>query len=673
MLHNLSNTKKNIIVFILIALSTYFEMEYLTFETFRLVLSISIGVSFGFFMIYGYDVLPGIVSSTILFRYLGYALIYDSGYTEAIPLTFLYFVMMIISLISCYLLFNKINAVTPRTVRTGLAYVFFISIVVTLTSIPLSLIQMNIFDLDFMTSIQNIGEGSIAGILIFGTLITFAEVYDIQLFKEKFKFTYLIYYVVIVAVFTLSLHHAVKINMYVYLTPIMMFIFIIHAFYYNYRYLFFTTMTFVYIYALELEMYGDLSNVNTSSIINLLLLSVTAVVITVKALFDSMKSNAIDLEDSNDSKESIMNSMFTLFKVHNIVEKGDYSYTEAYMKNVFKMTTELFTKVKYSLCIYTQGDDIIVVDSIGYTKEEIKSWNLQKNRIIWNFDHPLIDSNPEHYYKSKADYYDKEIKYNNSIRFVIPLGNNEFGGITLDATDDYSLTKTDFENISYLQKLLITFYEKNELVLKTTSLKDDIVLSLIRTLELYDQYTGGHSEDVAVFSKMIAEEFKLSDSDIYNVYWAGIVHDIGKIGIDPLIINKPSKLTEDEYLEIKKHSLHGYSILKRSKELKDIAVLVRHHHEWYNGTGYPDGLKQDQIPFLAQILAVADSVSSMATKRPYQKEKTKDAIIKELKLYSGVQFNPEIVTIMINLLESGKIDEYYSKEKNNEKLNHLLF
>ena len=198
---------------------------------------------------------------------------------------------------------------------------------------------------------------------------------------------------------------------------------------------------------------------------------------------------------------------------------------------------------------------------------------------------------------------------------------------------------------------------------KNNNLKNDIVLSLIRTLELYDHYTGGHSEEVAYLAGQIASRCALSEKDVYNIYWAGIVHDIGKVGIPSNIINKPEKLTLEEYHQIQDHPVFGYQILKKSEDLQEIALLVKHHHEWWNGEGYPDGIKGDEIPIGAQILAICDAVSTMATKRPYTMVKSSREIIKELKLYSGIQFAPVPAQAMIEFIEDGLLDEFYAENK----------
>lgn len=673
MITDLNKQNKNIFLFFLIGSFIIFETTVFTFFEYREAFNVSFGLSLGYFLLYDFDAFPGIVLANFITKYFTYAIVFQVGFVYAMPFSLLYTAMVVASIITIRTIFVKFDILFPGNIVNTIIYVLTIGVIIMIFSIPLMILTNNYYNFEMLSSLQSIDEGAILGAIICGTLITFSEKYDQKTNFYDFKLSYIIYYMVMVIIFVFSIHYSVSNNIFIYLAPIILLIFIPHSFYFNYRYLFFSTMTFVTIYALELKINTNNDYGNVSSILNLLLFTIITVTIVIKALFDDITLSRKELEESNESKEEIMNAIFSLFKVHNINPIDDFSYNENYMKNVFNMTSTLFPKVSHMIGVITLYDDILYIDSKGYTKEEIESWGLSKEEIIWDYSHPIYDKNPNDYYYKKSKNYTNSLQYNNSVRFVIPLGNNEFGAITLDATGDYTITKNDYANISYLQRLLITFYDKNELLLKTNSLKDDMVLSLIRTLEFFDQYTGGHSEDVAVFSKMIAEKLSLSEEEIYDVYWAGIVHDIGKIGISPEIINKPSKLTLEEYEEIKKHPLYGYSILKRSKELNTIALVVKHHHEWYNGSGYPDKLSKDQIPFLSQILTVADSVSSMATRRPYQKKKETNEIIKELKMYKGIQFNPEIADIMIDLLESGVIDEYYKEESANEEFDKLLF
>jgi HD-GYP domain-containing protein (c-di-GMP phosphodiesterase class II) len=142
--------------------------------------------------------------------------------------------------------------------------------------------------------------------------------------------------------------------------------------------------------------------------------------------------------------------------------------------------------------------------------------------------------------------------------------------------------------------------------------------NMIMVLSKRDAYTGVHSDDVARYAKIIAEHIGFSRKKQRSLEKAGYLHDVGKIGISDSILNKQGKLTYDEFEEIKKHSIIGYEIISQFPNLKEVELVVKYHHERLDGSGYPDGLKCDEIPLEAQILAVADVYSALTTDRPYR-------------------------------------------------------
>jgi len=182
-------------------------------------------------------------------------------------------------------------------------------------------------------------------------------------------------------------------------------------------------------------------------------------------------------------------------------------------------------------------------------------------------------------------------------------------------------------------------------------LQQDIIESLVKLLEIHDQYTNGHSENVAFLSQKIAEEMALSEGDIQQVYWTGILHDIGKILIPSTILNKKGRLTDEEYELIKKHSFWGAQTLLQSKKLKGIAKCVLHHHERWDGRGYPDGLKGDEIPIISQIISLVDSWDAMTSNRPYREAMSEKDAIEEIKRNRGLQFAPRVVDVFLNYFE----------------------
>ena len=177
--------------------------------------------------------------------------------------------------------------------------------------------------------------------------------------------------------------------------------------------------------------------------------------------------------------------------------------------------------------------------------------------------------------------------------------------------------------------------------------------ALAEAVDAKDAYTRGHSERVGVYASKIAREMGFTKEFIERVYIAGLLHDVGKIGIRDAIITKPGKLTEEEYEEIKRHPEIGAKILEPVDFLADIAPCVRHHHEWYDGStlGYPDRLRADAIPLPSRIILVADTVEAMTSDRPYRKALPIDRVVSELNKFSGSQFDPACAEAFLRLLD----------------------
>ena len=180
------------------------------------------------------------------------------------------------------------------------------------------------------------------------------------------------------------------------------------------------------------------------------------------------------------------------------------------------------------------------------------------------------------------------------------------------------------------------------------------VTALSEAVDAKDRYTSGHSRRVAEYSKMIAQRMGKSIAEQEMLYRAGLLHDVGKIGVPVEIINKPGKLTDGEFDVIKNHPLTGYHILKEISEYGDIAVAAKYHHERYDGNGYPNGLIGKNIPESARILGVADSYDAMTSNRSYRKGLPQDIVRSEIEKGKGKQFDPEIADIMLQMIDEDK-------------------
>jgi response regulator RpfG family c-di-GMP phosphodiesterase len=197
------------------------------------------------------------------------------------------------------------------------------------------------------------------------------------------------------------------------------------------------------------------------------------------------------------------------------------------------------------------------------------------------------------------------------------------------------------------------------------------IRALSEAVDAKDAYTRGHSERVGVYASKIAREMSFPKDVIERVYIAGLLHDVGKIGVRDAVITKPERLTPHEYEEIKAHPEIGYKILEPVEFLRDVAPCVRHHHEWFDGSdrGYPDRLRGDQIPLPSRIILVADTVEAMTSDRPYRKALSLEAVVSEIHKYSGTQFDPKVTEPLMRLL----VREGVSFIKKNQKFDIYSF
>lgn len=188
-----------------------------------------------------------------------------------------------------------------------------------------------------------------------------------------------------------------------------------------------------------------------------------------------------------------------------------------------------------------------------------------------------------------------------------------------------------------------------------------IVKALSGAIDAKDTYTNGHSTRVADYSKEIARRAGYSEGIQNDIYMMGLLHDVGKIGVPDAIINKPAKLSDEEYSIIQNHPVMGAKILKNITEFPKLVTGARWHHERYDGKGYPDGLCGEEIPKEARIIAVADAYDAMSSRRSYRDELPQDKVRSEVEKGKGTQFDPEFAEIMLHMIDEDT--EYQMREK----------
>ena len=204
------------------------------------------------------------------------------------------------------------------------------------------------------------------------------------------------------------------------------------------------------------------------------------------------------------------------------------------------------------------------------------------------------------------------------------------------------------------QELMMQHKKQERMILQTIKALSDAV-------DAKDTYTNGHSARVADYSREIAKRVGLSDEIQKDIYMMGLLHDVGKIGVPNNIINKPTKLTDEEFDIIKTHPIMGEKILKNITEFPKLLIGARWHHERYDGRGYPDGIAGEAIPMEARIIAVADSYDAMTSKRSYRDDLPQSVVRAEMEKGKGTQFDPEYAKIMISMIDEDA--DYRMKEK----------
>jgi diguanylate cyclase (GGDEF)-like protein/putative nucleotidyltransferase with HDIG domain len=242
---------------------------------------------------------------------------------------------------------------------------------------------------------------------------------------------------------------------------------------------------------------------------------------------------------------------------------------------------------------------------------------------------------------------------------------NHLLGIFIVAVPLILLRLSQKQYVDRTRTMVNELREKNQILQRSSDELNDQTNGLLDTLseiiDLRDPYVLGHSRQVTKYATEIARMLGLHEKQIQLIYKASLLHDIGKLGISTEILSKPSRLTPEEYETIKKHVIIGANLVEKSPSLRPLISIIRHHHEFYNGNGYPDNIRENEISLEARIVAVADAIAAMASDRPYRKQLKAQTIINELNKFSGKQFDPLVVEVAIKMVraisDSGALEQ----------------
>lgn len=329
---------------------------------------------------------------------------------------------------------------------------------------------------------------------------------------------------------------------------------------------------------------------------------------------------------------------------------------------IMELTTKLMNAQASSLMLIDEGYFIFEV-AIGEKKEELKRIKLPVSEGIagWVVKHKsplsIADVHKDPRFCSKID---EEIKFvTKSILCVPLLIKDKIIGVVeaINKIDGEGFSQDDLELLQAMANYEAVAIENARLYTDLKDLFFNSIKALVTTIEAKDPYTYGHSERVMKYSQAIAQKINLNNDEKENIKLAGLLHDIGKIGIDETILRKPGRLTDEEFEEVKKHPEIGAQIIKPIKQLQHIIPGIWQHHERYDGDGYPNKLKGEDISILGRILAVADTFDAMTSDRPYRKGLPHQRALDEIKEHSHTQFDPKVADAFLQAYENGLIKQ----------------
>lgn len=362
-----------------------------------------------------------------------------------------------------------------------------------------------------------------------------------------------------------------------------------------------------------------------------------------------------ELEHSFEQIEELSEKFEDLINMASVAFFDTINKDETFFKRLLETAMRIIPESDYGSISLVDGDQWTFVAAVGHDLEKLRLIPLKKSYLVF-FCEPVIVEKLRDQNKELPDgIYQRIEEASMPVRYslIAPLVvNGEYLGnidLDIDEKSEKAFSKDSIKILkafSNIANAFLTFKRYSDV---RSSFQKEVITSMVNILEVHDEYTKGHSSNVAEIALNIAKKMMMSQEDMEKIFWAGLLHDIGKILIPTDILNKPAKLTYQEYEEVKKHPTYGYDILSKSKNLREIADIVLYHHERYDGNGYPNKVKGADIPLLSRIICVADSIDAMYSKRSYRKPFTWEQINQELKDNAARQFDPDIIEVVLKM------------------------
>jgi len=390
--------------------------------------------------------------------------------------------------------------------------------------------------------------------------------------------------------------------------------------------------------------------------------------------FEELKKEIIKkIDEATGKKLDIFNQSFNalcqkVYKLESLIEVSQIVNSTLDLRELLPLIMELTTKIMKAeasslMLIDEEHNEFVFEVAIGEKKEELKKMRLPLSEGVagWVVKNKrpisISDVQKDPRFSSKID---KEIKFVTKSILCVPLLIKERIIGVVEAINKIGESEFSHDDLELLQAMA----NQEAIAIDNARLYEDLkslffnsIKALVTTIEAKDPYTHGHSERVMKYAQAVAQELNLPDEEKENIRLAGLLHDIGKIGIDETILRKTGRLTDEEFNQIKRHPDIGVGIISPIKQLQVIGLGVWHHHERYDGKGYPNSLKGENISLAGRILAVADTFDAMTSDRPYRSGLPHQRALDEIKEHTGSQFDPIVAKAFLKAYEDGLIKE----------------
>jgi putative nucleotidyltransferase with HDIG domain len=351
---------------------------------------------------------------------------------------------------------------------------------------------------------------------------------------------------------------------------------------------------------------------------------------------DELEEAYREVENSYQEIENLAESLEGILNLTSSISIMALDDESDYLKQILKMTMTILKNAKRGIILKYTNQEWHSVYHSDFSEEGVRS----VMEVLKGEDIKELRERKEGL-KRTLNYLYSPLKYADKLLGAILIGTTQ--------EKEQPFSSDDRIVLDAFSNLAAAFLGIQQHLTSKAKFRESILFSMIKLVELHDPYTKGHSESVSRLSVEIAKQMNLSTRQLSTVKWSGLVHDIGKILIPKEILNKPGKLNLEEYELIKNHPEYGAKVLFEADEISEVANIVKYHHERWDGTGYPDGLKAKEIPLESRVICVADTYDAMVSDRPYRKGLAPDIAVEEILKYSGKQFDPDVVQAFLQI------------------------